>query len=81
MEGIQYYQTLLDLDSMACFDGSNQQARLLCLQALQVAKRFVAIDIQADILATLGGLSSQTPQDALKLLTDAVQLSESRDLL
>ena len=63
------------------FDGSNEKATSLCLQALQMAERLHAVDVQADVLATLGGLSSQRPLDALEVLTDAVKLAESRNLL
>jgi DNA-binding SARP family transcriptional activator len=63
------------------FSGSPEQAWPLCQQALEMAERLGAVEVQADALATLGGLPGQAPQDALEVFTRAVQLAESANLL
>jgi DNA-binding SARP family transcriptional activator/predicted ATPase len=63
------------------FHGSPEQAGSLCREALGMAERSNAADVQADALITLGGLPGQAPQDVLALLTRAAQLAEDANLL
>jgi DNA-binding SARP family transcriptional activator len=63
------------------FHGSPEQAASLCREALGMAERSGAADVQADALITLGGLPGQAPQVALALLARAVQLAEDANLL
>jgi tetratricopeptide (TPR) repeat protein len=60
--------------------GNPEQARLLCREALAMAKRLGAVEVQADALVTLGGLSVQAPEEALALLRRAAQLAEAANL-
>ena len=62
------------------FHGSPEQAESLCREALEMAERSGAIDVQADTLATLGGLSGQAPQDGVALLARSAQLAEGANL-
>jgi tetratricopeptide (TPR) repeat protein len=59
------------------FDGMADKAEPLCRQALDMADRLGAVEVEADALATLGVLPDRSPEDALADLTRAVELSES----
>jgi len=57
------------------------QARPLCLRALEMARRLNAVEVEAEALATLGILPDQPPEAAMSVLTRAVELAESAGLL
>ncbi len=62
----------------------NAQAELaipLCHQALEMAERLDAVDVQADALTTLGILPDQSPEEVLGALHKAVELAEGAGLL
>lgn len=63
------------------FNGFPDEAEPLCRQALELAERFGAVDIQADALTTLGVLPNISPDEALSSLTRAVEIAESNNLL
>jgi serine phosphatase RsbU (regulator of sigma subunit) len=63
------------------FNGYPDEAEPLCRQALEMAERLDAVDIQADALTTLGVLPNVPPDEALRSLELAVNLSESNGLL
>jgi serine phosphatase RsbU (regulator of sigma subunit)/class 3 adenylate cyclase len=63
------------------FNGLPDQARPLGFQALAIAERLGAVDVQADALATLGLLHVQSSNEAIELLQRAVELAESAGLL
>jgi serine phosphatase RsbU (regulator of sigma subunit) len=63
------------------FNGMPEKALHLCEESLHMAERLGAVDIQADALATMGMLYDGTPEVALEVLTRAVELAESNDLL
>ncbi|MGC9334326.1 MAG: SpoIIE family protein phosphatase, partial [Anaerolineae bacterium] len=63
------------------FNGQPEQARPLCLQALEMAEPLGAVDVQADALATLGILPNQPPEEVLAALKKAVELAEGAGLL
>ena len=62
------------------FNGMPEKALHLCQDALHMAERLGAVDIQADALATMGMLYDGTPEVALEVLNRAVELAESNDL-
>jgi serine phosphatase RsbU (regulator of sigma subunit)/predicted ATPase/class 3 adenylate cyclase len=64
------------------FSGQSPElARSLCLQALEIAERLGAVEVQAEALATLGILPDQPPEAAVEALSRAVELAESAGLL
>jgi tetratricopeptide (TPR) repeat protein len=63
------------------FSGQPDRALPLCRQALDMAERLEAIDVQADALTTLGVLPNQPPEEALAALGRAVELAEAAGLL
>lgn len=63
------------------FNGLPKKAVSLCQQALEMAERLGAIEVQADALATLGVLPDQPDKVALEALTRAVELAETAGLL
>lgn len=63
------------------FNGQPEQARSLCLQALEMAEPLGAVDVQADALATLGILPNQSPEEVLAALRKSVELAEGAGLL
>ncbi len=63
------------------FNGLPDQARPLGHQALEIAQRLGAVDVQAEALATLGLVYGQSPDEAIRLLQEAVELAESAGLL
>jgi tetratricopeptide (TPR) repeat protein len=63
------------------FSASPEQARRSCQQALEMAERLGAVEVQADALITLGWLPDQAPQDALAQFTRAARLAEDANLL
>jgi len=60
---------------------ASDQARPLCLRALEMARRLGALEVEAEALATLGILPDQPPEAAVSALTRAVELAESAGLL
>ena len=66
----------------ACFfNGLPDEALPLCRQALEIAERLGAVDVQADALATLGILPDQSPEVVFEALLKSVELSETHGLL
>jgi serine phosphatase RsbU (regulator of sigma subunit)/class 3 adenylate cyclase len=63
------------------FNGLSREARQLCLQALEMARKLGNDEVQADSLATLGLFHDQKPEEALAVLTEAVQIANSANLL
>jgi tetratricopeptide (TPR) repeat protein len=63
------------------FNGQPDRALPLCRQALEMAGRLGAIDVQADALTTLGVLPNHPADTALDSLRQAVELAESAGLL
>jgi tetratricopeptide (TPR) repeat protein len=63
------------------FNGFNDQALTHCQQALDMAERLNAIEVQADALATYGVLSDLPHEEALEALRNAVMLAEGAGLL
>jgi serine phosphatase RsbU (regulator of sigma subunit) len=63
------------------FNGNNEEATELCHQALEMAERLGAVDVQADTLTTIGILPDQDPDETLAALRKAVELAENADLL
>jgi tetratricopeptide (TPR) repeat protein len=63
------------------FNGFPAEAESFCRQALEMAERLNAIDIQADALTTLGVLPNIPAEEALESLEGAVELAESTGLL
>jgi len=63
------------------FNGLVDEARPLCHQALEMAEQLGIVDVQADVLATMGLLPGQHPESALRVLTRAVEIAESAHLL
>ncbi|MGD8791332.1 MAG: hypothetical protein PVF47_02175, partial [Anaerolineae bacterium] len=56
------------------FNGLPQQARRLCQQALEMAEKLGAVDVQTDALATLGVLPDQPAESSLAALKMALEL-------
>ncbi len=66
----------------ACFfNGLPDEALPLCRQALEMAERLGAVEVQADALATLGILPDQSPEVVFEALKKSVQLSETHAFL
>jgi serine phosphatase RsbU (regulator of sigma subunit) len=63
------------------FNGEQTKALPLCRQALEMAQRLGAVDVQADSLTTMGILPAIEPEERQKLLESAVELAESAGLL
>jgi len=63
------------------FNGFPDEAEPLCRQALEMAERLDAKDVQADALTTLGVLPNIPADEALRSLERAVELAESNGLL
>jgi serine phosphatase RsbU (regulator of sigma subunit) len=91
LEGLRAVGSGLDTIGMAAlihetarayyFNGEPRQALPLCRQALAMAERLGALEVQADALATLGILPGQPPEEALAALEKAVVLTESAGML
>ncbi len=62
------------------FNNQPEKAKQYSEQALEMAKRLNAIDVQAEALATIGILPNIKPQQAMAALEMAVNLSESNNL-
>ena len=63
------------------FNGMPETADQLCRQALEMAERLGAVEVQADTLATIGVLPNIPPEEAVAALEKAVEISESNQLL
>jgi len=63
------------------FNGMSDKALPLCRQALELAQRLGAVNVQADALATLGILPGITPEESLEALRQAVEIAEDKGLL
>ena len=63
------------------FNGMPDDALPMCQQALAMAERLGAADVQADTLTTLGILPNQSIEDILGFLTRAVEIAEANNLL
>ena len=63
------------------FNGYGAEAITLCRQALEMAERLGAVDVQADTLTTVGILPDQDPDETLAALRKAVDLAEGAGLL
>jgi serine phosphatase RsbU (regulator of sigma subunit) len=63
------------------FNGFGREAKSLCQEALDMARRLEIADVQADTLATMGLLPELSPAESTDLLTEAVQVAESAGLL
>ena len=63
------------------FNGFPEEAEPLCRQALEMAERLGAVDVQADALTTLGVLPNISAEEALGSLAQAVKVAESNGLL
>jgi tetratricopeptide (TPR) repeat protein len=63
------------------FNGQTNQAVPLCRQALEMAERLDAVDVEADALTTLGILPDQPAEEILAGLKRAVALAEGAGLL
>jgi tetratricopeptide (TPR) repeat protein len=63
------------------FNGQTKQAVTLCRQALEMAERLGAVEVEADALTTLGILPDQPPDEVLAGLKRAVALAEGAGLL
>jgi len=63
------------------FNSQFDKAEPLCRQALELAERLDAVDVQADSLTTLGIMPGIPPDEAIALQTRAVELAESAGLL
>ena len=62
-------------------NGLPEEAEKLCRQALEIAERLGAVDVQADALATLGSLPNISHDEALGSLARGIELAESNGLL
>lgn len=63
------------------FNGQPDRARAMCQNALELASRLGAVEVQADTLATMGVMVDQPAEQALAALRRAVELAESAGLL
>ncbi len=64
-----------------CFAGFHEKARTLCEQALAMAERLGALDVQADTLATIGLLPDLSPEEAIEAYNQALEIAEAAGLL
>ena len=62
------------------FNNQPEKARAYSEQALEMAKRLNAVDVQAETLATIGILPTIKPQQAIAALEKAVEISEANNL-
>jgi len=62
------------------FIGMPDEARPLCLLALEMARQVAATEVQADVLATLGVLPDQSFDEAIGHLQSAIALSREHGL-
>lgn len=62
------------------FNNQPEKARAYCEQALEMARRLNAVDVQAEALATIGILPTLKPEQAIQALEKAVEISESNHL-
>jgi serine phosphatase RsbU (regulator of sigma subunit) len=62
------------------FNDQPDKARAFSEQALEMAQRLNAFDVQAEALATIGILPTIKPQQAIDALQMAVEISESNNL-
>jgi serine phosphatase RsbU (regulator of sigma subunit)/class 3 adenylate cyclase len=62
------------------FNDLPEKARAFSEQALEMAKRLNAVDVQAETLATIGILPTIKPQQAVDALEMAVKISETNNL-
>ncbi|MFW5714176.1 MAG: SpoIIE family protein phosphatase, partial [Brevefilum sp.] len=62
------------------FNDQPEQAQSYCEQALAMAERLNAYDVQAEALATIGILPTTQPKQAIAALEMAVKISESHNL-
>ena len=62
------------------FNNQPEQAQVYCEEALEMAKRLDAFDVQAEALATIGILPTTRPNQAVDALEMAVKISESHNL-
>ena len=62
------------------FNGMPDRALYLCQEALHMAERLDAVDVQADALATMGMLHDAEPEVAVKALKRAIALAEANNL-
>lgn len=62
------------------FQGSPEQAKSLCQEALAMAEQSGAVDVQAGALVTLGSISFESPQDSEVRLVRAAELAENANL-
>lgn len=62
------------------FNDQPEKARAYCEQALEIARRLNAYDVQAEALATIGILPTTKPEQAIAALEMAVKISESNNL-
>ena len=63
------------------FNGLPDEALPICQQALAIAERQGAADVQADTLTTLGILPNQSVEDVLRSLNRTVEIAEANNLL
>jgi serine phosphatase RsbU (regulator of sigma subunit)/class 3 adenylate cyclase len=63
------------------FNGKPDEASQLCHQALEMAERLGAVDVQADALITIGVLPGQPEEVIFDVLNRGVELAESSGLL
>ena len=62
------------------FNNQPRKAQAYCEQALEMATRLDAFDVQAEALATIGILPTIKPQRAIAALEKAIDISESNNL-
>jgi tetratricopeptide (TPR) repeat protein len=62
------------------FNNQPEKAKAYCEQALDIAKRLNAYDVQAEVLATIGILPTIQPEQAIASLEMAIKLSEENKL-
>jgi tetratricopeptide (TPR) repeat protein len=63
------------------FNFMPDECRELCDQALKMAERVGAVDVQVDTLATKGVLRNLTTEEAMMIFKQAIELAESAGLL
>ncbi len=62
------------------FNGQMEQAQKACETALRMAQKLKAVDVQAEILATLGILPTLAPQAAITVLEKSIALAQKHQL-